>query len=212
MSETVTDNEVKEPVEQVAIEESQEQVEQQEVIEETREEQKVPLSALQKERKKRQDLELENRYLKEYAVPRNQETPVENDDLKYEPITKGEMAAQLAKERTETLRMAEERIWIKQNPEKAAVINEKLPEFLKQRPNLATAIDTATNRYEEAWELMDKLTPKQKMALKPTSTVKKEAPNSPSSVPKASNLNQTVDFMSMNDAEFRAWRQSVVKK
>lgn len=211
MSDTVTDNEINEPIETPVVDETQQQVDQQEVVEEIREEQKVPLSALQKERKKRQDLELENRYLKEYAVPK-QERPQENDDLNYEPITKGEMAAQLAKERTETLRMAEERIWIKQNPEKAAVINEKLPEFLKIRPNLATAIDTAINRYEEAWELMDKLTPKQKMALKPTSTVKKEAPNSPSSVPKASNLNQTVDFMSMTDAEFRAWRQSVVKK
>lgn len=211
MSDTVTDNEINEPIEKPVVDETQQQVDQQEASEEIREEQKVPLSALQKERKKRQDLELENRYLKEYAVPK-QERPQENDDLNYEPITKKEMATQLAKERTETLRMAEERIWIKQNPEKVEIINEKLPEFLKIKPNLASAIDAATNRYEEAWELMDKLTPKQKQSLKPTSTAKKDAPNSPSSVPKASNLNQTVDFMSMNDAEFRTWRQSVVKK
>lgn len=212
MSDTVTDNqEINEPVEIPVVDETQNQVEQQEVIEEIKEEQKVPLSALQKERKKRQDLELENRYLKEYAVPKTQEKPVE-DEVNYEPITKGEMDKKLAKERESTLRMAEERIWIKQNPEKAEIINEKLAEFLKIKPNLASAIEAAPNRYEEAWELMDKLSPKQKQALKPSATAKKDAPNSPSSVPKASNLNQTVDFMSMSDAEFRTWRQSVVKK
>lgn len=212
MSDTVTENtEVQEQVEQVAVDETQQQAEQLETTEEVREEQKVPLSALQKERKKRQDLELENRYLKEYAVPK-QENPQENEDLRYEPITKGEFDAKLAKERTETLRMAEERIWMRQNPEKAEIINEKLSEFLKQRPNLASAIEAATNRYEEAWELMDKLTPKQKQALKPASTAKKDTPNSPSGVPKASSLNQAVDIMNMSDAEFRAWRQSVVRK
>ena len=94
-------------------------------MKEAKEEQKVPLSALQKERKKRQDLELENRYLKEYAVPKTQEKPIE-DETNFEPITKGEMEKKLAKERENTLRMAEERIWIRQNPEKAEIINEKL--------------------------------------------------------------------------------------
>ena len=82
------------------------------------------------------------------------------------------------------------------------------PKFLKQRPHLAAAIDLAPNRYEEAFELMDKLSPKQKQTLREAPPKpKKEAPNAPGSVPKAAALNEAVDYMKMSDAEFNAWRQ-----
>jgi hypothetical protein len=190
------------PVEQVVVEATPEGV-----IEEQIKEQHVPLSALQKERRKRQELEMELKWHKEQAQAKPAPAP-EPDDSRYEAATKED----LGKTQNQIIRAVEERKWIKENPERAEEVNEKLAEFLKQRPNLAAAIEGATNRYEEAWELMDKLTPKQKMALKPAAVVKKDAPGSPGSVPKAAALNQAVDVMTMTDSEFESWRQSQRKR
>jgi hypothetical protein len=171
------------------------------------EERKVPLSALQKERRKRQEIEMELKVYKEQIKPSSQE-PVA-DDSQYEAVTK----ADLGKNQAQIIRAVEERNWIRDNPEKAEFINEKLSDFLKQRPNLAAAIEGVTNRYEEAWELMDKLTPKQKASLKASKPVLgKDAPGSPAAIPKAAAINQAVDVMSMTDDEFAKWRQSQRKR
>jgi len=193
---------VKEPVE--AVEESSSQEEEKEEI--AQKETNVPLHALQKERKKRQELEIELRLLKEQQT--KPVTPPQEDESRYEAVTKEE----LGNSQKNIIRAVEERAWIKDFPERAAEVNEKLGEFLKQRPNLASAIEGSTNRYEEAWELMDKLSPKQKAALRPTVSAKKDAPGSPSSVPKAAAINQAVDFSAMTDQEFNAWRQQKRKK
>lgn len=59
---------------------------------------------------------------------------------------------------------------------------------------------------------MDKLTPKQKAALKPAAVAKKDAPGNPAAIPKAAALNQAVDVMTMSDSEFAAWRQAQRKR
>jgi len=157
---------------------------------------KVPLHVLQKERRKRQEMEERLRRLEE------QRAKEEYDETAYEPVTR----ADLGKSTSETVRMVEERLWIRNNPEKFEKINELLPEFLKQKPNLAPAIGAAPNRYEEAWELMDKLSPKQKKVLNAKAVEPKAAPGSPASVPKAAALNETIDVMNMSDDEFSKWR------
>jgi hypothetical protein len=173
--------------------------------EEVQQEQNVPLSALQKERRKRQDAEQELKVYREHQLKQMQEPQAqEEDDSQYEPVTK----AELKKHSVQMVRDVEEKAWIRQNPEKAEVVIEKLTNFLKQRPNLATAIELAPNRYEEAWELMDKLSPRQKQALQNTQVTKKVSPNSPSGLPKAAAMNQAVDVMNMSDSEFAAWRSS----
>lgn len=166
----------------------------------------VPLSALQKERRKRQELEIElevERRSRQQAPP-----PQEEDNSRFESATRED----LSRSQEEAIRAVEERLWAKQNPEKYELVNERLPQFLKQRPNLALAIKHATNRYEEAYTLMEALTPKQQQELKKAASPKKEAPNAPASVPKAAALNQAVDVMSMSDSEFAAWRQSQKKR
>jgi len=182
-------------------------------VQEEQKEQMVPLSALQKERRKRQDAEVEARLFREqqqsYMNSQKQEEP---DDSDYEPVTKGDLNKDLSKRDLELIRKIDENRWLRDNPEKAELINKDLANFLKQRPNLVHAIDAASNRYEEAWELLDKLTPKQKVALRTNTAVKKEAPDSPSGVPKASSINQTVDFSNMSDAEFNQWRMSKRKR
>ena len=178
---------------------------QQDAVETEVEQKQVPLSALQKERKKRQEIELELKWERDRqqrtAVPQQ---PAEEDDSMYESATRKD----LNKAQQDVIKEVEERLWMRQNPEKLEKINEYLPEFLKQRPNLASAINSAPNRYEEAYTLMEALTPRQQTQLKQQAAPKKEAPGSPNGMPKAAALNQTADVMTMSDSEFSAWRNS----
>ena len=166
----------------------------------------VPLSALQKERRKRQEIEQELRWVKEQSIRQQRvaEVDQEPDDSHLEPATREE----LGKTEAKIVRTIEERSWIKQNPEKVEDINERLPEFLKQRPHLTAAIEGAPNRYEEAWLLMDALTPKQKAALRPATAQRKDSPGNPVGSPKAAPMNHAVDVMTMSDAEYNVWRNS----
>ncbi len=166
------------------------------------EEKRVPLSALQKERKKRQEVEMQLEWERQQRN-QTQQPPKEEDTSKYESATKED----LSRAQQEAVRIIEEKIWKKNNPEKFQQVDEFLEEFLNQRPNLRSAIRDATNRYEEAWTLMEALTPKQRQQIK-SPPPKKEAPGSPASVPKGASLNQAVDLMGMSDQEFNAWRQS----
>ena len=187
-------NEVVDEVVEQAIE--QVQPEDQDSEQEQVQEERVPLSALQRERRKRQETERELQWHKEQMMAKKAELPSEPDESLYESATKQD----LGNVRKQVIREVYENAWIKSNPE-------KLTEFLKQRPNLASAIEGAQNRYEEAWELMDKLSPKQKIALK-SAQARRDSPGNPAGIPKAAALNQSVDVMKMSDSEFNAWRQS----
>jgi len=181
------------------------------VAQEPPKEEQVPLSALQKERRKRQDTEQEARWYKEQLMRQQQaaaSSAPESDDSDQEPVSRKE----LGNVKRQAVREVLETTWISQNPEKAADINDKLSEFLKQRPHLARAIEDAPNRYEEAWTLMDALSPKQKALLRPAPLPKRDAPGNPATLPKAHGLNQSVDVMAMSDSEFNAWRQSQRKR
>jgi predicted acylesterase/phospholipase RssA len=214
MTDTVSVKEEQE-VEQVATPEVEQQNDVSMPVEEQRDQQ-VPLSALQKERRKRQEMEQELRMFREHQLKMMQQPATqEEDESQYEPVTKADLKQQEAKFKqlqAQTMRDAEEKTWIRQNPEKAEFINDRLTDFLKKRPNLAAAIEGATNRYEEAWELMDKLTPRQKAALTAPPAVKKATPGSPSGIPKAAAMNQAVDVMTMTDSEFASWRASQRKR
>jgi len=205
--------EQKEPIEQ-AVEAAQEannvdqEVQDNHVQEEVAEEQKeqnVPLHAHLKERKRRQDAEEKVRYYEQKEVQKQQQSQSqESEEDRYMPVTKEE----LSKREVQLLRAIDEKRWIKDNPEKAQAVNERLTEFLKQKPNLVSAIESSSNRYEEAWELMDKLSPRSLASTKPPVLAQKQAPGSPSSVPKAAGMNQAIDLMNMTDDEFRAYRNS----
>lgn len=166
----------------------------------------VPLSALQKARTKARELELELQWERQRAVQQAQasQKPPEEDNSRYESATREDLRTS----QEEAIRVIEERLWVKQNPEKYELVNENLPQFLKQRPNLASAINQASNRYEEAYTLMNALTPKQQQQLAKPQSPKKEAPNAPGGIPKAAALNESVDVMNMSDTEFAAWRSS----
>jgi len=201
----VVEQEVQAPVE-TEVNESRE-----EAVQVAPKEEHVPLAALQKERRKRQEIEQELRWHKEQMM--RQPAPAqEPDESLQEPTTREELGKFRQEFKKEVKREVFESEWIKHNPERVEEINEKLPEFLKQRPHLAAAIENAPNRYEEAWLLMDALTPKQKSALRPQATVRKDTPGNPASVPKAAAMNESVDLMAMTDSEYNAWRQSKRKR
>ena len=181
-------------------EEIQEVAQEEHVLEEPEQNKQVPLSALQKERKKRQDLEQEL-YWERQRAQKAKEEP-EDSSAQYESATKED----LVRSQNEAIRAVDERMWIRSNPDKYELINEHLPQFLKQRPNLASAINNAENRYEEAYTLMTALSPKQQQRSAPMT--KRDAPHAPSSVPKGAAMNQAVNVMEMSDREFAQWRQS----
>lgn len=195
------------PIEQIIDQAPAEQdapVEIAETEEKTQHKTMIPLSVAQKLREQKRELELELQWERQRNAQQAQAKPPEDDNSRYESATKEDL--NISQEMA--IRAIEERMWIRQNPEKYEKVNELLPTFLKQRPNLASAINSSTNRYEEAFTLMEALTPKQQQQMKAREVPKKESPNAPSGVPKSASLNQSVDVMGMNDSEFSAWRES----
>lgn len=164
----------------------------------------IPLSVAQKLREQKRELELELQWERQRNAQAANQKPPEEDNSRYESATREDLRVS----QDEAIRVIEEKLWIKQNPEKYERVNQHLPQFLKQRPNLASAINLASNRYEEAYTLMDALTPKQQAQLSKAAPPKKEAPNAPGGVPKAAALNDAVDVMGMSDSEFAAWRNA----
>jgi hypothetical protein len=174
----------------------------QEIIDEQPREDHVPLSKFIKERKKRQ--ELEQRY-QELAKAQSQK----EDTSMYETATKQD----LGQTQHEIIRVVEERQWIKSNPEKYERLQANLSDFLEQRPHLAEAIKHSPNRWEEAYTLMEALTPKAQQAQRSAKEQpRKAAPNAPTSVPKSAGISEATDVMNMSDAEYFAWRKSKQSK
>lgn len=182
--------------------------ENQEAAEPEKKEEMVPLSALQKERRKRQEKESQLEYERQLRAQYQPAPPEEEDLSEYESLTKKD----ISKIQQDTVRMVEERNWTRDNREKAEFVNENLQEFLNQRPHLASAIKDAPNRYEEAWLLMNALSPRQQQQLRKPAPERKPAPGNPKSVPKAAAMNEAVDLMSMSDSEYLAWRKAQKKR
>jgi hypothetical protein len=181
----------------------------------SREKTMIPLSVAQKLREKKRELELELQWERQERQKMMQVAkPVEEDNSRYESATREDLMNSNAQVQAQAIRAIEEKLWIKQNPDKHERVQEELAIFLKQRPNLARAIDEASNRYEEAYTLMEALTPKQQIQLKKDATParKQQAPNSPGSIPKAAALNDAIDLMNMSDKEFMDWRKSKQKR
>lgn len=167
----------------------------------------IPLHVAQKLREKNRELELQVQWEQQERQRLTSQTPPpQEDNSKYESATRED----LSKVQWDTLRFIEENQWVKEHPEKAEEVDNNLKDFLKIKPNLASAINCAVNRYKEAYELMSKLSTKEQKTLAKDTTIapKKMAPNSPGSVPKAAALNEGTDVMGMSDSEFNAWRAS----
>lgn len=177
-------------------------------IEDSHEETTVPLSALQKERKKRQEAEWKAQFLEDQQKKATVSNP-ETDDS-YESLTKGEYRQKESASQEQLIRTIEERQWMKNHADKIEIINERLPELLKVKPHLAYAIANSLNRYEEGWELLKAFDPGMRQSGVRTvpRNNNREAPGSPNNAPKAAALNEATDLSKMTDKEFNEWRAS----
>lgn len=191
-------------------------------------ERQVPLKALEAERKKRQEIEAQNRVLQDYALRfqqmqeqmQNQKTPVPEEDetdlvnkrdLKQfrEHFTKEEFALMKREIAEETFKEV--------NPEAIRQINTHLKEIIERKPWLAESIDNAPNRYARAYEIVKDFAP----TLAAKKNVEQEAkrivenakkPGSPTAVGKAANLSQ-VDFLKSiaGKKEFNEYRKQLLQ-
>ena len=142
----------------------QPQVEQQEA----KEEQMVPLAALQAERRKRQDSEAKALLYQE-SLMRMKEQPEEvEEENPNELVEKKFLKETNAANKREIL----ETLYQDMNPEAVQKINKYLKQILEKKPWLAASVDTAQNRYARAHEIvndyMHLVEPKTKPTAGPT--------------------------------------------
>ncbi len=181
----------------------------------------VPLEALEAERRKRQDIEAQNRLLQDYVnrLEQPKEAPVtksEDDedlvnkrDLKQfrEKLTGEEFAAMKREIAEETFKEV--------NPEAIRQINANLKEILERKPWLAESIERSSNRYARAYEIVQDFAP----ALMAKKSQNNDAqrivenskkPGSPATVGKTPNLSQA-DYMKSlaGTKEFNDYRKKV---
>jgi hypothetical protein len=203
------EQEVQEAPDQV---DAQDEGQNEEVIEEQAEKQ-VPLAVLQKERKKRQEAEMNAQYQYQQRMEfqnRAQPEP-EEDSEEYESATRQELKRSSKQTKEEAKREIKEELWSEANPEKIELVGKHLDQFLKQRPSYADAIKNSTNRYKEGYDLIKAFMFNEKPAAR-QKQVKRDIPNSPTTVPKIAAFNGKVDVMRMNDKEFNEWRSSQRKR
>ncbi len=205
-ADTVTAEEVSD---QEPVQEEQAQTEHVEV--EQKVEEQVPLKALKKERKKRQEAELKNQWNEERIQQLLSKEPPKEDTSNFEAVTKGELKDYSQNERLEIIRTVKEENWMEENPDKSEVIDEKLEDLLKEKPHLSYAILHSKNRYKEAW---DQLMGHDKINAPRVKQEKREnkAPGSPANMPKSAGVNQAVDIMKLSDSEFNEWRSTQRKR
>lgn len=183
----------------------------------------VPLEALEAERRKRQDLEAQNRALQEYMVKsKAQEKPEEEPEDEEEFVTKAEMKRRLEKATFAQKREVLEEAYCDAKPDAVELINQHLESIIKRKPWLAQTIETAPNRYARAYEIVqdymprdEKVAPASKFS-RPQAEAKKiienaQKPGNPSTITKAVNGSNSDYLKSIQGKpEFREYRRKML--
>jgi small-conductance mechanosensitive channel len=196
---------VDEPASEVQKEENAatEEQAQEKTEEQAQEEKMVPLSALQAERKKRQQYEA---YL---AQQQNQQQEPEDDD---EWLSRGDFK----QEKTMTKREILEEVYCDSHPERVQEINKHLEEIIQRKPWLGDSIATATNRYARAWEIVQDYKglyaeKQQKSADAKKIVENSKKPGSPAAIGKSGATTQADFLLSMRGKkEFREYRKELL--
>lgn len=183
----------------------------------------VPLEALEAERRKRQDLEAQNRALQELMTKsKAPEKREEEDDDEDEFITKAEMKERLNKVTFAQKREMLEEAFCDSKPEAVELINTHLEPIIKRKPWLAQTIESAPNRYARAYEIVqdympkdEKVAPSSKFA-RPKDEAKKivensQKPGNPATIAKAAN-GSNMDYLKsiQGKPEFREYRRKML--
>lgn len=182
----------------------------------------VPLEALEAERRKRQDVEAQNRALQELMLKNKPPVAEEPDEDDEEFITKAEM-----KKRLQTTSFAQKREFLEEafcdsKPDAVALIEAHLQDIIKRKPWLAQTIESAPNRYARAYEIVQDYMPKETKPAPANKFSSQQAdakrivenaqkPGSSMSISKASN-NSQVDYLKsiQGKPEFREYRKKMM--
>jgi len=175
----------------------EQQPEQENQVEQQEEERKIPLAALESERRKRQEAEAQIRVYEQY-LNQPKEKPEEDDADDW--ITKKEYRQNVQKNINEAKREILEEAFVQSNPDAYKKINDYLPELVKQKPWVKEVIENSGNRWQRAWELLNDLyLPQQEKKHQQSENAKRivensQKPGSPTTVGK-SRTASTVDYI-----------------
>ena len=205
----MSEEEIVEPVTQEAVSE------QPEVQAEEMEQKMVPLTALEAERRKRQDAEAKNQVYQDFLMKQeSKEVPQEQEDptALVEKRVLNETTAASERRILETL-------YQDMNPKAVQEINKYLKPILEKKPWLAQSVDTAQNRYARAYEivqdymhLLDDKTPARSNQDGKRIIQNAQKPRSPVEVGKSARP-EGMEFLKsiQGKKEFREYRQKVLR-
>jgi hypothetical protein len=168
------------------------------------EERMVPLTALEAERKKRQEAETQAKLYEQYLQQQQaqpQPAPVEDGD---DILTKDEYRQNISQAKREIL----EESFFTSNPEAVKQINEHLPELMKNKPWIKEAVENAPNRWQRAWELVRDFTPQTAPTPQKSQDAQRivdnaQKPGSPATVGKSATASKVDHMRSMRGT--REW-------
>ncbi len=137
---------IEQPVSEESIDVAEEEV--------SSEPKQVPLTALQAERRKRQDLEAQNRLYADYIErmkSENEAQVLEEDEDPERLLDMKEFKSQQAL----TKREIREEVYKDMNPKAMAQVKKYLDQILEKKPWLADSIKSSENRYARAAEIVE---------------------------------------------------------
>ncbi len=197
---------------------SEEQIEQ---MENEPKQRMVPLEALESERRKRHDLEAQNKALQDFMLQKGQ-TKEEDDEDEEEFITKAELKRRLENANVSNKRELLEEAYCSAKPEAVEQINKHLESIIKRKPWLAQTIESAPNRYARAYEIVQDYMLKSETPAKKLSDPKADAkrivenskkPGNPGTVTKPANMNNADYLKSISGKpEFREYRKQMLSR
>lgn len=185
--------------------------EQPESVPQDKEQRMVPLSALEAERRKRQDMEAKAHMLQQHLLEAKQDEP---EDDPHALVEKG--AFKQATE--ETKRQIREEVFLDTHPEAVPNINKYLDKILEKKPWLADSVANAPNRYARATEIINDFKhlveePKKSQAAADAERIVKNAnkPGSPVEIAKSANADKVSYLKQIQGTkEFRDYRQKML--
>ena len=184
-------------------------------LQETQEENKVPVSALQAERERRQKAEAQARLYEEYLAKlqaeQKQEESSEEDPSAL--LEKGEYQKDKERIKREIL----EQVYQDLNPEAVRKVDKYLKPILEKKPWLAATLDSAPNRYARAYEIVQDylhiVEPKSKVLNEGQRIIENsKKPGSPVALGKSAQPSGVDLLKSMQGKkEFREYRQKLLR-
>lgn len=176
----------------------------------------VPLEALEAERKRRQEAELQIRLKEELEKKAKEIEPEDGDELVnrnelrqfHQKLTREELAVLKREIAEETFKDTQ--------PDAIKAINTHLKEILEKRPWLAESISNAPNRYARAYEIVTDYVPQLTAKKSVVTDAKKiienaQKPGSPAGVGKSGQLSGSDYLKSIaGTKEFREYRKQLL--